>query len=350
MLILMTLEAQPAEIEAVMDKIRALGWAPHPIPGVQRVAIGITGNQGRPDPEHFLSMEGVTDCLPVSKPYKLVGRETHPDDSVVVVERDGLRAEVGGTGELALMAGPCSVESREQIMRSAEIVAKSGARFLRGGAYKPRSSPYAFQGMKEDGLKLLAEARREFGLLIVTEVKDIETLPMVAEYADLLQIGARNMHNFSLLEAVGAIQTPILLKRGFAATIEEWLMSAEYVLAGGNRNVILCERGIRTFETATRNTLDLNAIPVVKKLSHLPVIVDPSHGIGLWEHVTTMARASVAAGCDGLIVEMHPDPKRALSDGSQSLRPDKYDLLVREVTKAATMMERPMNPPKPSDE
>ena len=277
MLVVMKAHATPGEIAAVKRKITSMGYRPHEIPGAQRVAIGITGNREKINPDNFNTMGGVEQAIPVSKPYKLVGKDARPDGGGVDV--DGIT--IGGR-ELAIIAGPCSVESWEQLITTARAVKEAGARFLRGGAYKPRSSPYSFQGMKEEGLVLLREARAETGLKIVTEARDTLTLPAVAEVADMVQIGARNMSNFSLLEAVGELRKPVLLKRGISATIEELLMAAEYIAARGNLNIILCERGIRTFETATRNTLDINAVPVLKKLTHLPVIVDPSHGIGMW--------------------------------------------------------------------
>jgi 3-deoxy-7-phosphoheptulonate synthase len=335
MLILMKGHATREEIARVKDKIAALGYRPHEIPGSLRTAIGITGNSGKIDRDLFVTMGGVEDAFPVTKPYKLVGRDAKPDNTEIRVGD----ASIGGN-ELAIIAGPCSVESWDQLISTARIVKEAGAQFLRGGAFKPRSSPYTFQGMKEEALVLLREARAETGLKIVTEVKDTTTLSAVAEVADVLQIGARNMSNFSLLEAVGELRTPILLKRGIAATIEELLMAAEYIAARGNLNVILCERGIRTFEPATRNTLDLNAIPVVKKLSHLPIIVDPSHGIGMWEGVPAMALAAVAAGADGLMIEVHPHPSEALSDGAQSLKPEKFKKLMERVRALAELVGR----------
>ncbi|WP_242396127.1 3-deoxy-7-phosphoheptulonate synthase [Anaeromyxobacter oryzisoli] len=326
MLVVMKPNATQAEIEAVVEKIRALGLTPHPIPGAERVAIGITGNKGAVDPEPFTTMSGVADALRVSQPFKLVSREVKGEDSVIDVGG----VPLGGPA-ITVMAGPCSVESREQLLEAAHAVKRAGARFLRGGAFKPRTSPYEFQGLGEEGLKLLALAREETGLKVVTEVMDVESLPMVADYADVLQIGARNMQNYSLLKQLGTIRKPILLKRGPAATIKEWLMAAEYVVSRGNYQVALCERGIRTFETMTRNTLDLNAVPILKSLTHLPVIVDPSHGIGLRAHVPAMARAGVAAGADGIIVEVHPRPEKALSDGQQSLTPPEFEELMRQV-------------------
>jgi 3-deoxy-7-phosphoheptulonate synthase len=326
MLVVMKPQATQAEIDAVVDRIRGMGLTPHPIPGAQRVAIGVTGNKGPLEPEGFATLPGVADAIRVSQPFKLVSREVKAEDTVIDVGGVPL-----GGKSLAVMAGPCSVESREQLLEAARAVKAAGARFLRGGAFKPRTSPYEFQGLAREGLELLALAREETGLKIVTEVIDVETLPMVAEVADVLQIGARNMQNFSLLKQVGAMQKPVLLKRGPSATIKEWLMAAEYVLSRGNYQVALCERGIRTFETMTRNTLDLNAVPLLKALTHLPVVVDPSHGIGLRPHVPAMARAAVAAGADGLIVEVHPRPEKALSDGHQSLTPSEFDDLMRQV-------------------
>ncbi len=326
MLVIMDKAASDEQIEIVEDKIRSMGWTPHEIPGSLRIAIGITGNKGVVDQSLFSNLPGVVECIPVSKPYKLVSRDVKPEDTVIQLPN----ASIGGE-DLVMMAGPCSVESRSQIMEVAEFVKSQGAQVLRGGAYKPRTSPYAFQGLKEEGLKYLREAADKFGMSVVTEVKDTETVSLVSDFSDILQIGARNMHNFSLLEAVGRTKRPILLKRGLAATIEEWLMAAEYIASQGNYNIVLCERGIRTFETYTRNTLDLNAVPLVKQLSHLPIIVDPSHGTGSWELVTPMALAAVAAGADGLLVEVHPHPEKALSDGKQSLRPDKFGELVEKL-------------------
>jgi 3-deoxy-7-phosphoheptulonate synthase len=340
MLILMRLDASKQEIEKVKTKVKSFGYVPHEIPGVRRVAIGITGNPGKVDPENFLNMSGVVDAIPVTKPYKLVSRDVKPENTIVRLT-DGSRqpTEVGGK-ELAIIAGPCSVESREQILEIAHFLKEQGVKLLRGGAFKPRTSPYSFQGLKVEGLEYLREAATEYGLFIVTEVKDTETLPLVAEHADILQVGARNMHNFSLLEHVGGYQKPVLLKRGFAATVEELLMAAEYVVSRGNYNVILCERGIRTFETSTRNTLDLNAIPVIKKLSHLPVLVDPSHGTGAWELVTPMSLAAIMAGADGLMIEVHSNPEQALSDGFQSLKPETFSVLIEKARATAELVQR----------
>jgi 3-deoxy-7-phosphoheptulonate synthase len=337
MLVVMKPHATQAEIDAVAEKIRSLGLTPHAIPGAQRTAIGITGNKGALEAELFVSMPGVADAIRVSQPFKLVSREVKEEDTVL---------DVGGTplgGQaIAVIAGPCSVESKEQVLEAAHGVKKVGATFLRGGAFKPRTSPYEFQGLGEQGLKLLALAREETGLKVVTEVMDAEDLPMCAEYADVLQIGARNMQNFSLLRRLGAAKKPVLLKRGPAATLREFLMAAEYILAHGNYQVALCERGIRTFETMTRNTLDLNAVPVLKSLTHLPVVVDPSHGIGLRKHVPAMARAGVAAGADGLIIEVHPCPEKALSDGHQSLSLPEFGELMAQVKVIAGAIGRPL--------
>jgi 3-deoxy-7-phosphoheptulonate synthase len=335
MLVLMRKDATREQILKVKEKILTLGYQSHEIPGVNRVAIGITGNKWKINPELFNTMAGVEDAISVTKPYKLVGRDAKPENSEIYV--DGV---VVGGRQLAIIAGPCSVENAGQLFQTAQAVKEAGALFLRGGAFKPRTSPYAFQGMKAEGLVLLKEAKQRTGLKIVTEAKDVQTLPSVAEVADVIQIGARNMQNFSLLEAVGEMRKPVMLKRGVSATIEELLMSAEYILARGNHNVILCERGIRTFEPYTRNTLDLNAIPVVKKLSHLPIIVDPSHGIGMWDGVSAMALAGIAAGADGLMVEVHPDPEAALSDGYQSLKPQRFKELMEKVRQIAAVLDR----------
>ncbi len=338
MLVVMKQDVTPSEVENVKEKIRSLGFTPHEIPGVQRVAIGITGNQGRISRDHFLSLPGVADAIPVSKPFKLVSREVKPENTTIRVG-DAL---IGGT-ELTVIAGPCSVESRSQILETASMLSEIGVRFLRGGAFKPRSSPYAFQGLKLEGLEYLREAAEKTGMYVVTEVKDTESLAQVAEHSDVLQVGARNMYNFSLLENLGRTPRPILLKRSFSATVEELLMSAEYVASKGNYNIILCERGIRTFETSTRNTLDLNAVPVVKKLSHLPILVDPSHGTGAWDLAIPMAQAAVVAGADGLLVEVHPHPEVALSDGFQSLRPEKFRFLMERLREIAQVMGRSLS-------
>ena len=338
MLILMKPKATSEEIDHVVQKISSLGLSPHPIPGKQRTAIGVTGNQIAINRDEFLLLDGVSEVVSVSKPYKLVSREVKPEDTVISFSNTKI-----GNGSLTVMAGPCAVENEKQILEIARAVKKAGAKFLRGGAYKPRTSPYSFQGLKEEGLKLLEKAKKETGLLIVTEVKDVETLPLIEKYTDILQIGARNMQNYSLLEAVGRSKIPILLKRGMSTTINELLMSAEYILNQGNYNVMLCERGIRTFENSTRNTLDLNAIPVIKRETHLPVIVDPSHGIGIWSGVGPMAKAAVAAGADGLMIEVHQDPANALSDGIQSLKPERFSKLMNEIGAICKALNRTVN-------
>jgi 3-deoxy-7-phosphoheptulonate synthase len=337
MFVAMKPHATEAEFDGVIDKVRSLGLTPHPISGIERRVVAVVGNTGAVDPDDFAMLPGVAEALRVSQPFKLVSREVKEEDTVI----DVAGVKVGGRA-IVVMAGPCSVESKDQILETARAVKKAGASFLRGGAWKPRTSPYEFQGLREEGLKLLALARQETGLKVITEVMSTDTLPMVAEYADVLQVGARNMQNYSLLERLGAAKKPVMLKRGLSGTIREWLMAAEYIVANGNPNVMLCERGIRTFETATRNTLDINAIPVVKSLSHLPVIVDPSHGIGIRKHVAAIARAGVAAGADGIMVEVHPKPEKALSDGHQSLTIPEFDELMRQVRVIALAIERPV--------
>ncbi len=337
MFIAMKPHATQADFDAVVDRIRARGLTPHPITGTERRVVAVIGNTSTLDPEDFAVLPGVAEALRVSQPFKLVSREVREEDTVIDV--GGVR--LGGKA-IAVIAGPCSVESREQILETARAVKSAGATFLRGGAYKPRTSPYEFQGLREEGLELLALAREETGLKVVTEVMNTETVPLVSEYADVLQVGARNMQNYSLLERLGSVDRPVLLKRGLSATIKEWLMAAEYIVSKGNPNVALCERGIRTFETMTRNTLDINAIPVLKSLSHLPVVVDPSHGIGLRAHVPAIARAGVAAGADALIVEVHPRPEQALSDGHQSLTPREFEELMRQVRVVASAVDRPL--------
>jgi 3-deoxy-7-phosphoheptulonate synthase len=326
MLIVMKPRCTPEDLLAVEAKIRSLGFAPHAIPGANRTAIGVTGNQGAVDPLLFATMSGVAEAIRVTQPFKLVSREVKDEPTCVSVGKVRI-----GAGHVAVIAGPCAVESREQILQAAHAVKASGASLLRGGAYKPRTSPYDFQGLREEGLELLALARQETGLGIVTEVKDTESLALVAQCADMLQIGARNMQNFSLLERVGELRKPVLLKRGSSATVKELLMAAEYIVARGNTQVVLCERGIRTFETSTRNTLDINAVPLLKSLTHLPVMVDPSHAIGIRALVPAVARAAIAAGADGLIVEVHPKPEQALSDGPQSLTPSQFERLMGQV-------------------
>jgi 3-deoxy-7-phosphoheptulonate synthase len=337
MFIAMKPHATQADFDAVVEKVRALGLTPHPISGTERRVVAVVGNTGAVDPDDFAMLPGVAEALRVSQPFKLVSREVKEEDTVIDV--DGVL--VGGRA-ITVMAGPCSVESRDQILETARAVKTAGASILRGGAWKPRTSPYEFQGLREEGLKLLALAREETGLKIVTEVMSTDTVPVVAEYADILQVGARNMQNYPLLERLGQIRKPVMLKRALSGTIKEWLMAAEYIVAKGNPNVMLCERGIRTFETATRNTLDINAIPVLKSLTHLPVIVDPSHGIGIRKHVAAIARAGVAAGADGVMIEVHPRPEKALSDGHQSLNFPEFAELMREVRVIALAVERPV--------
>ena len=321
----MKAHAGPPEIARVCARIESLGYKPHIIPGEQRTAIGITGNSGPVDPAEFEGLPGVAEAIRVSKPYKLVSRETKRDNTIVRVKG----VPVGGD-ELVLCGGPCAVESREQILASAHAVKAAGGQLLRGGAYKPRTSPYSFQGLHEEGLQYLADARAETGLGIVTEAIDTETFELVEQYADCIQIGARNMQNFSLLRRAGRSCKPVLLKRGMSSTLEEFLMAAEYILSEGNYNVILCERGVRTFADHTRNTLDLSVVPSVQTLSHLPIIVDPSHGTGKRDKVLPMSLAAIAAGASGLIVEMHPNPERAVSDGYQSLDPAEFAELAEE--------------------
>jgi 3-deoxy-7-phosphoheptulonate synthase len=341
MLVVMKPTASDEEVRAVCEKIQAMGFRAHPMPGAQRTAVGITGNPGPLDPELFEGMAGVAEAIRVSKPYKLVSREIRDEDSLVRVGDAGL---VVGGKELAIIAGPCAVESRDQAFRAAERVERAGARLFRGGAFKPRTSPYSFQGLGEEGLEILAEVRERFGLLIVTETIDPMNCDLVEQYADVLQVGARNMQNFSLLKRVGRSKKPVLLKRGMSATLDEFLMAAEYVLSEGNYNVILCERGVRTFADHTRNTLDLSVIPAVKKLSHLPILVDPSHGTGKRDKVLPLARAAVAVGADGLIVEVHPEPDRALSDGYQSLYPEQFEELMSEAAAIGRVLGRTMYP------
>lgn len=339
MLIVMKPLATDANIRGVVEKIESMGLRAHPIPGAQRTAIGITGNTGPLEPAEFEGLEGVAEAIRVSKPYKLVSREVKPEDSLVRVG-EGLNSVTFGGPELHVIAGPCAVETRDQAFAIAERVRRTGARLFRGGAFKPRTSPYSFQGLGKEGLEILADVRRKFGLLIVTETIDPENCDLVEQYADALQVGARNMQNFSLLKRVGRSKKPVLLKRGLSATLEEFLMAAEYIVSEGNYNVILCERGVRTFADHTRNTLDLSVIPAVKALSHLPIIVDPSHGTGKRDKVTPLARAAVAVGADGLIVEVHNQPDRALSDGYQSLHPEQFDELMEQVRAIAAVLGR----------
>lgn len=326
MLIVMKADATDRQIETVLRVIEELGYKAHPMAGATRTAIGITGNQTAVDPSHFENLPGVADAIRVSKPYKLISLDLRPDKTVIRVGD----ASIGGD-ELAIIAGPCAVESRAQAFAVAESVRRSGARFFRGGAFKPRTSPYAFQGLGEEGLEILSDIREVYGLKIVTEALDESGMDLVERYGDVIQIGARSMQNFSLLRRAGKSRLPVLLKRGLSATLDEWLLAAEYIMAEGNYQVILCERGIRTFAQHTRNTLDLAAIPAVRRISHLPVIVDPSHGTGKNYMVTPLARAGVAVGADGLIVEVHDQPEHALSDGAQALTLEQYEQLVTEV-------------------
>ncbi|MDQ2932255.1 MAG: 3-deoxy-7-phosphoheptulonate synthase [Gemmatimonadota bacterium] len=340
MLVVMKHGASVTEIDAVVAVIEEMGYQARPMPGAQRTAVGLVGNDGRVDSSRISALSGVAQVIHVTQPYKQVSREWRPENTVVTIAPG---VEVGGR-DVAIMAGPCSVETEEQIVLVAHQVKAAGASCLRGGAFKPRSSPYSFQGLGEVGLRYLATARKETGLAIVTEAMDESGAELVAEYADCIQIGARNMQNYSLLKFVGTLGKPVLLKRGLAATINDLLLSAEYVLASGNKDVILCERGVRTFDPATRNMFDVTAIPIVKQLSHLPIVADPSHGTGIRDLVTPMARAAVAAGADGILVEVHPNPERALSDGAQSLYPDQFAQLVGELRSISAAIGRTITP------
>ncbi len=335
MMIIMNMEASESQIQAVIARVEGFGFKTHVINGVERSVIGVLGNNPAQIRDQFIDMPGIEGFAPISRPYKIASRELV--DKNTVFPLDGV--QVGGD-EVIIMAGPCAVESRTQLLEIAHAVKEAGAQVLRGGAFKPRTSPYAFQGMGEEGLQILAEAREQTGLPIVTEVMSPEMVPLVASYADVLQIGARNMQNYTLLHAAGESQKPVLLKRSSAATIEELLMAAEYILSHGNSRVMLCERGIRTFETSTRNTTDINAIPVLKAMTHLPVILDPSHATGKWEYVAPVARAGIAAGADGLIVEVHTHPEAAMSDGAQSLKPERFAEMVKQVRKIALDVDR----------
>src|SRR6266851_209182 len=345
MLVVMKAHASEEQVRAVCERVESLGYRAHAIPGAQRTAIGITGNKGAMEAGTLEEMSGVQEVIVVSKPYKLVSRDVKEEDTVV--RFPGSDGTFGGR-DLGIIAGPCSIESREQAFAVAERVAKAGARFFRGGAYKPRTSPYAFQGLGEDALKILAEVRERFGLMIMTEAIDNESLDLVAEYADCIQIGARNMQNFSLLKKAGRMRKPVLLKRGMSATLEEFLMAAEYIMSEGNYQVILCERGVRTFADHTRNTLDLSIVPAVQRLSHLPIVVDPSHGTGKRNKVTPLSRAAVACGADGLLIEVHHDPDHALSDGAQSILPDQFDELMGEIRHIAAVVHRHVQDPQPA--
>jgi 3-deoxy-7-phosphoheptulonate synthase len=339
----MKAQASEEQVRAVCERIESLGYRAHPIPGAQRTAIGITGNKGAMEQGVLDEMSGVQEVIVVSKPYKLVSRDVK--DEKTVISFPGSDATIGGKS-LAIIAGPCAIESRTQAFGVADRIQRSGAQFFRGGAYKPRTSPYSFQGLGEEGLRIMAEIRDQYGMRIITEAIDNESLALVEEYADVIQIGARNMQNFSLLKRAGRSKKPVLLKRGMSATLEEFLMAAEYIMSEGNYNVILCERGVRTFADHTRNTLDLSLVPAVQRLSHLPIVVDPSHGTGKRNKVTPLSRAAVAVGADGLIVEVHCDPDKALSDGMQSLYPEQFDELMAQVRQIAPVVGRTVDEPR----
>jgi 3-deoxy-7-phosphoheptulonate synthase len=335
MVIVMKPEATEKEVNGIEQILKKLGLGVHISIGSERTIIGVIGDKRLLADTPLELMHGVDRIVPIVEPFKLVGKIFKPESSIIDIKDVAV-----GNKKLVMIAGPCAVESHEQIMKTAKYLKSKGVQFLRGGAYKPRTSPYSFQGLEEKGYQLLAEARSETGLLIVSEIVSIASIEQAAKYVDVFQIGARNMQNFQLLREVGRMKTPVLLKRGLASTIEEWLNAAEYIMNEGNYNIILCERGIRTFETYTRNTLDLSAIPLVKEISHLPIIVDPSHGTGKWKLVTPMSRAAIAAGADGLMIEIHPDPKSALSDGSQSLTFDAFDSLIKEIANIANVIGR----------
>ncbi|MEE9217458.1 MAG: 3-deoxy-7-phosphoheptulonate synthase [Acidobacteriota bacterium] len=337
MLIVMDRDAPPEQIRGVIEKIEAMGYRGHPIPGAQRTAIGITGNSGPLDPAAFETLPGVRAAIRVTRPYKLVGREMRPEGTLVRVGG----VTFGGQA-FPVIAGPCAVEGEEMMIGTAQALRASGASLLRGGAFKPRTSPYAFQGLGSEGLRILDQARAQSGLPVVTEALDVETFPLVEETADMVQIGARNMQNFALLRRAGRSAKPVLLKRGISATLEEWLMAAEYIVAEGNQQVVLCERGVRTFADHSRNTLDLSVIPAVKALSHLPIVVDPSHGTGRRDRVGPLARAALAVGAHGLMVEVHPDPDLARSDGPQSLSTEQFAALMTELRAMAPVLGRQM--------
>jgi 3-deoxy-7-phosphoheptulonate synthase len=337
MLVVMKAQATQAQIQAVCESIERLGFRAHPLPGAQRTAIGITGNQGEVDRGNLEELAGVAEVIRVSKAYKLASRDVKEEDTVIRFA--GTDAAIGGRN-LAIIAGPCSIENREQALAIAELVAASGAQFFRGGAYKPRTSPYAFQGLGLEALRIMAEIRSRFGLRIVTEAIDNETMDLVAEWADVVQIGARNMQNYSLLKRAGQLRKPVLIKRGLSATLEEFLMAAEYVMSEGNYEVILCERGVRTFADHTRNTLDLSIVPAIRRVSHLPILVDPSHGTGKRDSVLPMARAAVASGADGILVEVHDHPEIALSDGPQSIYPAQFARMMDELEQIAPVVGR----------
>src|ERR1700756_3472084 len=340
MLVVMKAQASEEQVRAVCQKIEKLGYRAHSMPGAQRTAIGITGNKGEVEQGTLEEMPGVQEVIKVSKPYKLVSRDIKENNTVI--RFPGTAATIGGTG-LAIVAGPCAIESREQAFAVAERVHRAGAQFFREGAYKPRTSPYSFQGLGEEALQIMSEIRKQFGLRIITEAIDHESLDLVEEYPDMIQIGPRNMQNFSLLKRAGRARKPVLLKRGMSATLDEFLMAAEYVMSEGNYNVMLCERGVRTFADHSRNTLDLTIVPAVKKRSHLPILVDPSHGTGRRNKVLPLSRAAIAVGADGILVEVHHDPDKALSDGMQSILPDEFARLVGEVKQIAAVVHRHVN-------
>jgi 3-deoxy-7-phosphoheptulonate synthase len=335
MLVVMKAQATPEQIQAVCEHIEQLGFRPHPLPGAQRTAIGITGNQGEVDRGNLESLPGVAEVIRVSKAYKLASRDVKEEDTVI--QFPGTDATIGG-GDLSVVAGPCSIENREQAFTIAAELAAAGTQFFRGGAFKPRTSPYAFQGLGLEALKIMAEIREKFGMRIITEALDAESLDLVAEWADVIQIGARNMQNFSLLKKAGHVRKPVLIKRGMSATLEEFLMAAEYVMSEGNYQVILCERGVRTFADHARNTLDLSIVPALQRVSHLPILIDPSHGTGRRDSVVPMARAAVACGADGVMVEVHNHPEIALSDGPQSIYPAQFTAMMNELEQIAPVV------------
>ncbi|MCW2961170.1 MAG: aroF [Thermoleophilia bacterium] len=339
MIIVMKPSATAEDTAGVIARVEELGYRAHPSSGEERTVIGVIGDDRPVDPDALRSLRGVEQIHPILAPYKLASRDMHPEDTIITVHGG---ATFGGTA-IPVMAGPCSVEDAESTFAIAEQLQGMGVKVLRGGAFKPRTSPYSFQGLGEEGLKILAEVRERYGMAVVTEVMTAEEAPLCDEYVDILQIGTRNMQNYRLLEAVGRTRTPVLLKRGMSGTIEELLLAAEYILAGGNEQVMLCERGIRTYETATRSTFDINAVPVLKQLTHLPVIVDPSHATGRWDLVEPMSKAAVAAGADGLIIEVHADPSQAISDGAQSLRPEAFADLLRSVERVAQAVDRSLD-------
>lgn len=337
MIIVMSQGATNAQIDNVQNKLYEHGFKTHPIIGQIKTVIGAIGDKRNLNTQAILSMPGVELIVPIMKPFKLAGRELKPIPTIIKIGD----VEIGGD-EIIVIAGPCAIENEEMFIQTAEDVKKAGAKILRGGAYKPRTSPYSFHGLEEDGLKIMAAAREATGIKIITEVIDTRDVELVSSYVDVIQIGARNMQNFRLLQEAGMSNKPVLLKRGLAATIEEWLMAAEYILSEGNPNVILCERGIRTYETSTRNTIDMSAIPVVKELSHLPIVVDPSHAAGTWKYVNALSKGAIATGADGLIIEVHPEPETALSDGPQSLKPLKFMELMKELKPIALAVGRNM--------